>query len=263
LAEIIGGTADQAIKEPTLNNAERAKAIKKARTTISREPELEQRIQKSMVVAAPIIDALNDLGYKVGTLAELRHQDRDWKAALPLLLYWLPLVDDDLDIKQEIVRCLSVPWVGNKATTDLIADFKKYAPILPRPTNLWVGNQLREIPEEEKKLGPYFSLAWAIGNALSIVDVGGFEEQIIELCRNPKYGMARQMLVLGLGRLPSPEAEETAVELLRDEQVQTHAIGALGKRKSKRALFELERLLSDKRSAVRKEARKAITKIMR
>jgi hypothetical protein len=33
--------------------------------------------------------------------------------------------------------------------------------------------------------------------------------------------------------------------------------------KSKRALFELEKLLTDKRAPIRKEARKAITKIMR
>lgn len=244
-----------------MNNAERAKVIKRARAAVG--PGVEERIQKSMAVAEPIIEDLQKLGYKVQTLADLRHQNRDWKTALPVLIRWLPLVDDDLDIKQEIVRCLSVPWVRNKATAELIEEFKKYAPILPRPTNPWVGNQLREIPEEEKKLSPYFSLAWAIGNALSIVDVKGYERQIIELCRNPKYGMARQMLVLGLGRFHSSEAEEAAVELLNDEQVQIHAIGALGNMKSKRALFELEKLLTHERAVLRKEARKAITKIMR
>jgi len=71
------------------------------------------------------------------------------------------------------------------------------------------------------------------------------------------------MLVLGLGRFSSPEAEEVTVELLNDEDVKLHAIIALGKMKSKRALFELEKLLTDKRAAIRKEARKAITKIMR
>src|SRR4029077_3880205 len=165
--------------------------------------------------------------------------------------------------KESIIRALSVPWVGNKATAELIEEFKKYAPILPKPTNPWVGNQLREIQEEEKTLGPYFSLAWAIGNALSIVDVKGFEKQIIELCRNPKYGAARQMVVLGLGRLRSSEAEEAALDLLSDEQVQIHAIGALAKIKSKRALFQLEKLMADERAPIRKEARKAITKIMR
>lgn len=150
-----------------------------------------------------------------------------------------------------------------RATKELIEEFKKFAPILLKPFNPWVGNQLREITEEEKSAASAYSLAWAIGNALSIVDVKGFERQIIELCRSPKYGMARQMLVFGLGRLHDSEAEEAAVELLNDEQVQIQAIGALGRMKSKRALFELEKLLTDKREVVRKEARKAITKIMR
>jgi|SRR5580693_8127790 HEAT repeat protein len=95
------------------------------------------------------------------------------------------------------------------------------------------------------------------------LSVKGFEKQIVELCANPKYGMARRMLVLGLGRIRGSDAEEAAVELLNDEDVKLHAIGVLGKMKSKRALFDLERLLTDKRPAVRKEARKAIAKIMR
>jgi hypothetical protein len=245
-----------------VNDAERANVITKANTMMEYDSG-KKRIRESTAVAEPIIEELKKLGYNVRTLADLRHQDGDWKTALPLLLRWLPLVDEDLDIKQDIIRCLSVPWVGNKATAELIEEFKKYAPILPKPSNPWLGNQLRETPEEEKKLGPYFSLAWAIGNALSIVDVEGFERQIIELCRNPKYGMARQMLVSGLGRFHGSEAEEAALELLADEEVRIHAIGALGKMKSKRALFQLEKLLTDKRAAIRKEVRKAITKIMR
>jgi HEAT repeat protein len=139
-------------------------------------------------------------------------------------------------VKEDIVRSLSVPWVGNTATEQLMDEFKS--------------------------ADAHPALAWAIGNALSIVSVKGFESQIVELCRNPRYGMARQMLVLGLGRFRTSEAEEAAVELLDDEDVKLHAIGALGKMKSKRDLFELERLLTDKLAAVRKEARKAITKIM-
>ena len=166
-------------------------------------------------------------------------------------------------MKESIIRCLSVPWVGKKATAELIEEFKQYAPILPKSINPWTGKRMREIPGEERKLGRYFSLAWAIGNALSIVDVKGFEKQIVELCRNSGYGEARQMLVLGLGRLQSSEAEETALALLNDESVQAHAIGALGKMKSYRALSQLGKLTSDKRPMIRREARKAIAKIMR
>jgi len=226
------------------------------------DPAKRAEFERYRTIAKPVLDELADLGYRIEALGDLKDAGEPWKSALPVLLRWLPKIDDP-GVKESIVRCLSVPWVGNKATAQLIEEFKKYAPILPKPSNPWVGNQLREIPDEEKKAAPAFSLAWAIGNALSIVDVKGFERQLIELCRNPKYGVARQMIVLGLGRLCSSEAEETAVELLDDEGVQLHAIGALGKMKSRRALFELERLLTDKRMAVRKEARKAITRIMR
>jgi len=43
---------------------------------------------------------------------------------------------------------------------------------------------MRELTNEERQKGPAQSLAWAIGNALSIVDVQGLEAQLIELCRN-------------------------------------------------------------------------------
>jgi hypothetical protein len=243
----------------------KAEIVEKARQKIKRQafkdPANREQFDNYLISAGPLLDELKHLGYEIETLDDLRHQGKPWKTAIPALLRWLPKIDDP-NVKESVVRCLSVPWVGNKATAELIEEFKKYAPILPKPTNPWVGNQLREIPEEEKKLGPYFSLAWAIGNALSIVDVKGYENQVVELCRNPKYGTARQMVVLGLGRLRSSDAEEAALDLLNDEQVQMHAIGALGKMKSKRALFQLEKLVADKRGEIRKEARKAITKIM-
>jgi HEAT repeat protein len=245
---------------------DRAEIVEKARQQIKRwafeDPVNREQFQRYLAIAGPLLDELAQLGYEIDTLDDLRHRGKPWKTALPVLLRWLPKIEDP-SVKVSIVRCLSVPWGGNKATAELIEEFRKYAPILSKLTNLWVGNRMREIPEEQKKLGPYFNLAWAIGNALSIVDVKGFERQIVELCRNPKYGAARQMLVLGLGRFHNSEAEGTALDLLNDEQVQVHAIGALAKMKSKRALFELEKLMTDKRAAIRKEARKAITKIMR
>lgn len=245
-----------------MNDRERAKIIATAAGRAADDPERAVETQRYSEAAKPLLDQLGELGYRVESLSDLRHQGKPWKTALPILLSWLPLVDD-LSVKEDIVRCLSVPWIGNRATAELIEEFKKHSPVLPTPSNPPVGNQLREIPEKERKLTPAFSLAWAMGNALSIVDVKGFEKEIIELCRNPKYGAARQMLVLGLGRFRSSDAEETALNLLNDEQVNLHAIDALAKMKSKRALFELEKLLRDKRAAVRKEARKAITKIMR
>ncbi len=246
---------------------DRSEIIRRAlsESVLSDDPERvhTEREARYAEISKPILDELAQLGYHVKGLSDLRHQGRDWKSALPVLLNWLPRIDDP-GIKDDIVRCLSVPWIGNKATRELIEEFKTYAPILLRTSNPWVGRQWRGMtPREEEKLGPAHSLAWTIGNALSIVDIKGFEKQILELCRNPKYGMARQMIVYGLGRLRDPKAEETALDLLNDEDVKLHAVIALGKMKSKRALFELEKMLPDKTPGISREARKAITKIMR
>jgi len=245
-----------------MKETDRAEAIKRNRALVLEDPQKQQHFVKFRALSKPIIDELSGLGYHVESLGELRHQGKPWKSALPALLRWLPKIDNP-DVKEEIVRCLSVPWLGNTGTALLIEEFKKYAPILPNPTNPRVDNQLRELPQEERKIGPFFSLAWAIGNALSIVDVKGFENQIIELCRNPAYGMSRQMLVLGLARFHSAGAEDAALKLLDDETVKLHAIIALGKMKSRRALRELENLLTEKKPGIRREARKAITSITR
>jgi HEAT repeat protein len=204
----------------------------------ARDPEYAEYIRKVQAATQPILDDLARIGYKVESLYELRHQGKSWESSIPVLLHWLPLIHIR-NLKDEIIACLAVPWTGNRATEYLIQEFKDTA----------VSD-------------PYS--AWAIGNALSIVDVKGHETEIIRLCRNPNYGMARQMMVMNLHRLRKfPEAEETALDLLEQEDVKLHAIIALGRMKSKRALFQLEKLLTEKRPHIRKEARKAITKIMR
>src|SRR4029077_12865783 len=140
---------------------DRAEILEKVRQRIKREaledPVKREHFQRYLTIAGPVLDDLAKLGYEVDTLDDLRHLRRPWKTALPVLLRWLPKMEDP-GVKESIIRALSVPWVGNKATAELIEEFKKYAPILPKPTNPWVGNQLREIQEEEKTLGPYFSL---------------------------------------------------------------------------------------------------------
>src|SRR3974390_2002855 len=40
---------------------------------------------------------------------------KPWNAALPVLLRRLPRIDDP-SLNESIVRCLSVPWIGNHAT---------------------------------------------------------------------------------------------------------------------------------------------------
>jgi hypothetical protein len=216
----------------SMGNVDRETRIKNA---VAASPNIPD--EKIKATLKPILADLAKAGYQVESLHQLRHQGMSWEAALPILLHWLSVVDDP-SIKEEIVRCLSVPWLGNNATGTLIQEFEK------------TGQE-----------HPF--LAWTIGNALSIVDVKGFEQKIIELSKNSKYGMARQMLVFGLGRFHDSKAEDAAIEMLKDETVRLHAIGALAAMQSKRALPELEKLLKDKKAVIRKEARKTIAKIIR
>lgn len=218
-----------------MKDIQKTEAIKKVRELVLDDPAKRERFEKFQTLAKPIIQELTELGYNIQTLGDLRHTGKPWKSALPALLRWLPKVDDP-GVKEEIVRCLSVPWLGDAGTALLIEEFKKCAPV----------NEL---------------LAWTIGNALSIVDVKRFEAPIIKLCQNAIYGMTRQMLVAGLGRFHAAEAENTALQLLRDDSVKLHAVIALGKMKSRQALPALEKLLTDKNAGIRKEARKAIESI--
>ena len=204
---------------------------------VAKDPKYAEYIREVRTILKPILDDLLKIGYKVERLSALRSHKDAWKASIPVLLHWLPSISH-LNIRKEIIGLLGTPWTGNKATKYLIEEFRKTA--LDHPLH-----------------------AWTIGNTLSTVDVKGFENEIISLTRNSKYGIARQMLAMGLHRLHNSEAEGAALDLLDDEDVKVHAIIALGKMKSKRALFHLEKLLADKRPLVRKEARKAITKIMR
>jgi len=109
-----------------MNDKQRAKIIGEAAALIADDPEKADEIRKSSEVVKPLLDQLVELGYKVKSLSDLRHQRKPWKTALPILLSWLSN-GDDLSVKEDIVRCLSVPWVGNKATAELIEEFRKYA----------------------------------------------------------------------------------------------------------------------------------------
>lgn len=141
---------------------DRAKIVQRARQQIKEEalgvPTGRERFQNHLKIAGPILNELAELGYEIDTLDDLRHQGRPWKTALPTLLRWLPNMEDPC-VKDSIVRGLSVPWAGNTATAELIDEFRKYAPILPNPTNPWVGNKLVTLSDEEKKAAPFFHLA--------------------------------------------------------------------------------------------------------
>lgn len=179
---------------------------------------------------------LAEAGFPVASLTELRTSGLRYRAAVPVLLRWLPTVSDR-QVKEDLVRALSVPWARPVAARPLIAEFDRVAD----PT----GTGLR----------------WAIGNALSVVSDDSVFDDLVRIVEDRVFGKARQMVVLGLGRSKRPEVVPVLIGLLGDEEVSGHAVKALGKLRAQDARPALERMVSDPRSWVRREAQKALAKL--
>jgi HEAT repeat protein len=194
-----------------------------------------RNMEEIIKVSAPILDDLTHLGFEVNSISDLYTKKINYKDAIPLLLYWLPNVNN-IFVKEAIVRAISVSWAKPVAAPILINEFIK------------AGTG-------------YSSLKWAIGNALSIVANDSVYKEIINLVQDTRNGKAREMLVIALGEMKEPQVEDVLINLLSDEQMVGYAIIALGKLKSKKAFPEIEKFQLHSEPWIRREAKKALTKI--
>lgn len=181
----------------------------------------------------PILRSLREIGYDVGSLAELRHSGVRYRKAIPVLVAALPQVSE-MKTLMEVVRVLSVPWATPAATLPLIELFRSV--------------------EDDTGLG----VRWAVGNALDVTWSDNYFDELVELARDGAFGRSREMVVVGLGRSKKPEAGEVLIELLNDPVVSGHAVKALRNLKVPAARPGLERMLDDGRAWVRKEAQRAL-----
>lgn len=203
-----------------------------------RERERQQRIAINIRDAAPVLADLSEAGFQVEYIEDLYHRRLNYKSAIPILLKWLPLIGN-LDVKEAIVRALTVPWAKPIAAPALLAEF-------------------HELMSE-----PDISIKWAIANALEVVADDNSYDEIVKLVRNPLNGSAREMLALALGKMKNPDAQNVLIDLLEDEEVAGHAIMALGKLRSVKAYNAIEKFLTYPRTWVRNEAKKALARIER
>lgn len=183
---------------------------------------------------APIVAGLAQAGYKISSIADLRRSGLRYRDAIPILLSALSAVSDHKTL-MEIIRALGVPWAKPEATSPLIELFQQV--------------------DDSTGLG----LRWAIGNALEVVWDDVDFDRLVALILEQSYGRAREMLVLGLGRSKRPEAVGLLIELLADYEVSGHAVKALRRIKPPEARSGLEKMLSDDRAWVRKEAEQALS----
>lgn len=202
-----------------------------------RERERLAAIACNKVDAAPVVDALHAADFAVDSIAELFSRKLDYRDAIPLLVEWLPRVSNR-DVKEDIVRALSVKWAKRTAAAPLlVAEFER--------------------AEDPTGAG----LRWAIGNALEVLASDEIADDMIRLATDRNYGRAREMVVVGLGKLKDARVLDVLVNLLTDEDVVGHAVMALGKLRAKVARLRIVSLLSHPKPWVRIEAKRALARI--
>jgi HEAT repeats len=177
---------------------------------------------------------LRSLGYPRDSLEGFVTNRLDVCEAVPVLLRYLPKIDDEA-VKEQIVRGLTTPetkQVRPEAVAVLIDEFRT---------------------------SDDHYLRWAIANALAeMADEDDFDE-VASLARDQRYGKSREMLALALGRMKmEPRAVDVLLELLDDDVMAGHAIIGLRKLKAKGAKSRIEPFLEHHKGWVRREAKKAV-----
>jgi hypothetical protein len=201
-----------------------------------RDDQLKAAIEKHKAILSETIKELNEAGYPVDSIDELRESGIPYKTAIPILLKWLPQITSETGAKESIVRALSVPWAKPAALFPLFAEY-------------------RSASKQEE------GLKWAIGNALEVIVDDSVFNEIAELVKNKDHGKSREMLVLALGKIKNPNAIDLLIELLNDDEVVGHALIALGKLKAIKALPYIKKMTTHSKLWVRKQAIKSINKI--
>jgi HEAT repeat protein len=187
--------------------------------------------------AAPIVQELRDAAFAVESISDLYNKKLSYERAIPILVAWLPCSTSPI-VKEEIVRALSVKWARNTPASKALVD------------------------EFERAEGPTADgLRWAIGNSLEVLANDEIADEMIEVATDRRYGKAREMVVVGLGKLKDARVTDVLLKLLDDDEVVGHAVMALGRLRARAARSRIESLLNHPKPWIRKEVKKALSSI--
>ena len=178
------------------------------------------------------ISEIRDLGYGISSIEELKKIDNKNKDVIPIILRHLSQISDIND-KEFLVRCLGVKGF-NTASNALINEFKNSSNTLYK---------------------------WAIGNSLSIILDKSSLNDLLEIVTDKKHGIARQMIVDGLGKYKDKKVIPVLVGLLEDKDVQGHALSALSKLKDPELLPYIKPFVNHEITWIRNTAKRAILKL--
>ena len=185
---------------------------------------------------AKVVRALREIGMQIQSIWDLVNSGAGYGSAIPVLLELLPLISDR-KVKEGIIRALSTPEARSIATAPLLAE-------------------MHASRDDE-------TLAWVIGNALSVVVTskdGAFED-LTALLRDQAFGRGRQMLPEALAKTKDPRALDVLLEVLPQEELTGHVLYALGKLKAAKARPMIEPYLAHSNRWIRREARNALKRI--
>jgi HEAT repeat protein len=210
---------------------------------------------------------LFEVGLNINGISDLVNTNKSYPEALDILLEFLVTNEIyDIDIKEGIVRALTVKEMRGKDITPLIEEYIKYTEAPPAPIyyNTSVDDMLRLIREHKQKYpNDLAGYRWAIGNAIGYTMTKRDIPAIIELVKNRENWKSRNMMVSeGLGkRLKAKEAEDVLISLLDDFWLCGSIIVALGYMGSKKAVEKIKPFLDNENPNLRKEAKKALERI--
>jgi HEAT repeat protein len=188
----------------------------------------EDRLWTKRKAAAPLLEELGVAGFPVEDVDDLRRGYKNYEAAVPVLLRWLPRVEHR-EVQYAVARALSRPFARPAAAPTLIAAFQ--GTVIRRPVDGYVK--------------------WWIGKAIGVVADKSVFEELVMLVRDKRHGPAREMLVVGLARTRGPRTIDVLIELLDDPDVAGQAVEALGRLRAVKALPAIQRLRDDLEACTR------------
>ncbi|SMC78580.1 HEAT repeat domain-containing protein [Cellulophaga tyrosinoxydans] len=209
----------------------------KTKQELELQQELGNRIEKALnEELEPLIYELKKLGLNVSSIWDLVNSKKKYSNAIDILINHLNKAYSDKN-KEGIVRALAVKEATGKANEFLFDEYDK-------------------TPKEKSML------RWTIGNTIQSIATTKDIDRILSIVQNKENGTSRQMFVLTLGKLKSTKGEDILIKLLDDDEVNLHALKALSKIKSPKAINKINELTKHPNTIIKKEALLVLKKIL-
>ena len=200
------------------------------------DSEHERIVNINRADAAPLAKELHRRGFWVDFPDDLYGQDFDYRAAIPVLIDWLPRMEN-LDVKCGIVRALSVKWARPAAAKQLAEEYR------------------RALDETSSQ---YEMLRSDIANALDLVADPSVVDDLMSFVTDDRStDDARAMLLQALGNTRSATAALFVTDRLADEanpQVLMGGLVALRRLRDPSVRHAVDRLASHVDRGIQREA---------